>query len=213
MRPITRSAAVVMSAFTILAMTALPAAAKTDKQVAKAASITAKDVGRGWTAKKQAADKPSGISECSVKEAADKRALKYKFESPDFQQGDARVSNSVYVFPKVKDAQAYLAAFQDPSTIDCLQLGLEAALADSAGASVTVENLDVTGDPVDDGVGFRATITIPDGAIDATLIFEAVAFRVGRGVTGLTTNNANEALPITPDLATASIKRLKRGLR
>lgn len=213
MRCIARPAAVVVAALAVVGATALPAVAKTDKQIAKAASISAKDLGRGWTATKQDPDSPSEIPECEGTEAADERAEKFEFESPQFDQGDAQVTNSVFVFPSVKDAKAYLAAFQDPITLDCLQLGLEDALPADAGATVDVEELDVTGGPADDGVGFIATVTVPDGASEATLILEAVAFRVGRGVTGMTTTNPDEPLPITAELATASIKRLRKGLK
>jgi hypothetical protein len=42
--------------------------------------------------------------------------------------------------------------------------------------------------------------------------FEAVAFRVGRGVTTLTTQNVSARFPDTASLATTSIERLKTNL-
>lgn len=210
---IRRSTATVVAALLAVGLTALPAAARTDKQIAKSASITKKDVGRGWDTSKHVEDDPSGIPSCADTDAANEDATKYEFNSPDFSQGNSEVTNSVFVFPNVKDAKSYLGAFQDPAAIDCLSAGLEEALADSPDASVSVDELDVSGGPANDGVGFLATVTIPTEGGEATLILEAVAFRVGRGVTGITTQNVDEALPITADLATASIKRLKKGLK
>lgn len=213
MRIVGRSAAVVVTAVALVGALALPAHAKTDKQIAKAASIKASDLPQGWTSGKADPDEDSGIAACEATEAISARSEKYEFESPEFTEGDSLVSNSVYVFETVKQAKEYLETFQEPDTLDCLQEGIDAALAETPGASATVEDLDVSGGPANDGVGYLATITIPDGATDVTLVFEAVAFRVGRGVTGITTNHVGEALPLTPDLATTSIKRLKKGLK
>lgn len=213
MRIVGRSVTVVIAASAMVGALALPAAAKSDRQIAKAASITKSDVGRGWTATEQEPDEPSGIAACEATEEITEASERYEFESPQFEQGDAQVSNSVYVFPTVKQARTYLEAFQQIETLDCLQEGLDAALAETPGVSTEVEELDVSGGPANDGVGFLATITIPDGANEVTLIFEAVAFRVGRGITAITTNNVEEPLPITPDLATSSIKRLRKGLK
>ncbi len=213
MRPIARSATVVLAAFAILGSTALPAAAKTDKQIAKAAAIKASDLGSGWDATKHVDDDPSGIPACEDTDAAKEDASRYEFNSPDFAQGDSEVTNSVYVFPTVKDAKEYLAAFQDAAALDCLQEGLDEALVEAPDATAVVEDFDVSGGPASDGVGFVATITIVDAGTEHTSKFELVAFRVGRGVTGITTENVDEPLPITADLATASIKRLKKGLK
>lgn len=210
---IRRSTATVVAALLVVGLTALPAAAKTDKQIAKAASIKASDLPGDWTAGKGEPDEDSGIPECEATEEASRRAEKYEFESPQFEQGDSQVTNSVYVFETVKQAKQYLAAYQEADTIDCLQLGLDEALAEEPSASAFVEELDVSGGPADDGVGFLGTITIPTEGGEATLIFEAVAFRVGRGVTGITTQNVEEPLPITADLATTSIRRLRKGLK
>lgn len=49
MRIVTRFTAVVVTAFVVLGVVALRAVANADKQVAKSASITAKDLGRGVT--------------------------------------------------------------------------------------------------------------------------------------------------------------------
>ncbi|HEU5301799.1 MAG TPA: hypothetical protein VFW06_06125 [Acidimicrobiia bacterium] len=208
-----RSTATVVAALLAVGLTALPAAAKTDKQIAKAASITVKDLGRGWDTSKHVEDDPSGIPSCADTDAANDDATEYEFNSPDFSQENAEVTNSVFVFPNVKDAKSYLAAFQDPAAVDCVSDLLDEGLADTPDASVSVDELDVSGGPANDGVGFLATVTIPTEEGEATVILEAVAFRVGRGVTGITTQNVDEPLPITADLAIASIKRLKKGLK
>ena len=218
MHLVRRSLAVLTAALFVVGALALPAFAKSDKQVAKAASITVADLGKGWKATKHVDDPPSGIAACADTDAANQRSKKYKFQAPDFEQGGSQVTNSVYVFPNVKAAKAYLAAFQDPSALECLQDGLDQKIENAPGASVDVSEFDVTGGPAQDGVGYEVVLrdSVPNqsGTTDPIVIVaDIVAFRVGRGVTGLTTQNVDEALPITADLATLSIKRLKKGLK
>ncbi len=209
MRRITRSNTVLLAACAVVGMTALPAAAKTDKQIAKAASLKLSDLSGEWTASK-GDDAPNGSAECEAIDDIEARSDKYEFNSPEFATADAYLSNSVYVFPNVKQAKAYLAVFQDPSAGDCLQAGLEEAVADSPGAVVDTGLLDVSGGPADDGVGYQVDVALSDGD---TFVIEAVAFRVGRGVTGITAQNPGGALPETADYATLAIKRLRQGLK
>ena len=209
MRRITRSISVVLAACAVVGTTALPAAAKTDKQIAKAASLKLADLSGDWTASKDA-DLPSGIAECEAIDDIGARSDKYEFNSPDFFATEAFLSNSVYVFPTVKQAKAYLAVFQDPAAGDCLQASLEDAFADSPGAVVDTGALDVSGGPADDGVGYQVDVALSNGD---TFVLEAGAFRVGRGVTGITAQNPGGALPETADYVTLTIKRLRKGLK
>ncbi|MFO7592317.1 MAG: hypothetical protein R6X23_15745 [Acidimicrobiia bacterium] len=206
---IRRSTVVLVTALLAVGAVAGPALAKTDKQIAKAASIKLADLEGDWTAAK-GDDDPSGLPECADIDAIDKRSKKYEFQSPEFSTAESFLSNSVYVFPSVKQAKAYLAVFQDDSAGACLQAGLEEAVADQPGSVVDTGLLDVTGGPADDGVGYQVDVTSPDGEV---LALQAVAFRVGRGVTGITTLNLGASLPETADLAITSIERLRKGLK
>ena len=140
------------------------------------------------------------------------RAERYKAVSPAFgltSDGTqtAQVTNEVYVFPSVKQAKAYLAVYQRPTAQKCLQARLDEAMAGSP-LEATVVPLDVSGSPANDEVGLAATIP---SSLD-TVYYQAVAFRVGRGITALSTQNVAEPFPDTAYLARTGITRLKTNL-
>jgi hypothetical protein len=211
------SAVVMMATITVVAAFATPAFAKTNRQIAKASTLTIDDLsGTGWSQKPHKQDQDSDIPSCRPTNKAKAKAEKGGANSPDFQNTDgATVTNVVYVFPNVKQAAAYLAAYKLPTALECLQQGLDQKLKSEPGVTATVEDLDVTGGPVDDGVGFQGMIsgapTAQTGVTDTYL--QAVAFRVGRAVTGFTTTNPGEAYPNTVDLVTAQVAQLKKNLK
>jgi hypothetical protein len=111
------------------------------------------------------------------------------------------------VFPTVKQAKAYLAAFQLPTARKCLQAGLDQATKGSS-VKATVASADLSTPPVDGEVGLAAILT---SSLE-TVYYEAFAFRVGRGVTTVTTQNIGIRLPHTASLAATGIKRLEKNL-
>jgi hypothetical protein len=127
------------------------------------------------------------------------------------------VTNTVYVFPDVKQAKAYLAAFKLPTALECIQQGLDQNLKSKPGATATVKDLQVTGAPrpIDDGVGFQGLIsgvpTAQTGVTDTAV--QAVAFRVGRAVTGFTTTNPGQPFPDTVTLVKTGAARLGKNLK
>jgi len=185
-----------------------------DKQIARSAALRQRDLGPGWTSTKHTEEPPPDIPACEGTNRASDAAEKYEYRAPDFEQGDSKVTNVVFVFPTVKQAKAYLRAYQRPEALTCFEQGLATVAQDEPGVRFTVEELDVSGGPADDGVGYRADLraSAPDGST-ATFVFQAVAFRVGRGVTAITTQNPDVAFPDTADLALTSIKRLRKGLK
>jgi hypothetical protein len=196
---------------------AAPAFAETNKQIAKASTLTIDDLsGTGWSGKPHKQDPDSKVPACKPTNKAKAAARKGGTNSPDFKNVDGTtVTNVVYVFPSVKQASAYLAAFKLPSALECLQQGLDDTLKSQSGASATVEALDVTGGPVDDEIGFQGVIagveTAQPNVTDTYL--QAVAFRVGRAVTGFTTTNPGEAYPDTVTLIETQVARLKKNLK
>ena len=215
-----RSTAIVaVAVIALVGATAGPAFAASDKQIAKASTLKASDLsGSGWTATPHEESKDSTIPACAPTNKAGNAAKKYGAHSPDFSNSNgAEITNSVFVFPTVKQAKAYLAAYQLPTTLECLQQGLDQTL-EGTGATATVTELDVSGAPkgtFDDGVGYQAVLTgIPadqGGGVD--VYFEAVAFRTGRAVTGFTTNNPGANYPETAQLVLKDIARLKKNLK
>lgn len=191
---------------------ASPAYARSDKQIARASTLRVSDFPAGWTTSRHTESSPSKLPVCRATAAVEKRGRPYKAASPDFgvRGGDTQttlVTNVVYVFPSVKQAKAYLAAFQLPTAQQCLQARLDQATKGSS-VTATVTALDITGSPADDEVGLAATVP---SSVD-TVYFQAVAFRVGRGITAFTTQNVAAPFPDTATLATTGIERLKTNL-
>jgi hypothetical protein len=214
------TAVVAVAAIALVGAIAAPAFAASNKQIAKASTLKASDLsGTDWTATPhEEEDADSTIPACAPTDKARNAAEKYGAHSPDFSNSDGtEITNTVYVFPTVKQAKAYLAAYQLPTALECLQQELDQSL-EGSGATATVTELDVSGAPkgtFDDGVGYEAVLTgIPtDQGARADIYFEAVAFRTGRAVTGFTTNNPGTTYPETSTLVLDNLKRLKKNLK
>lgn len=211
----------VLVAVVVLALGALsaPAFAKTDKQIAKASTLRVTDLtGTGWSGSPHKEDPPSKLPSCAPTNKVDAAGKQYSAHSPDFDNATAgtTITNTVYVYPTVKQAKTYLAAFKLPTALECLQQGLDENVQDTPGASAEVGTIDVSGGPFNDGVGFAGVVRgVPGGANGATqdIYLQAVAFRVGRAVTGFTTTNPGEAYPDTEQVVVKQIKRLKQNLK
>ena len=209
-----------VSAIALVGAFAAPAFAASNKQIAKASTLKASDLSEtGWTATPHTEDPPSKLPACAPTNKVERVGKKFSAHSPDFKNSDTggQITNTVYVFPSVKLAKAYLAAFRLPTAQECLQQGLDQNL-EGSGATATVSALDVSGAPpgtFDEGVGFQGLVTgVPaDQGGGADVYFEAVAFRVGRAITGLTATNPGAAYPGSADLVFTSIARLKKNLK
>jgi hypothetical protein len=198
---------------------ATPAFAASDKQIAKASTLKISDLsGVGWTSTPHTDNPDSELPACAPTNKANHAAEKYGAHAPDFANSDgAEITNAVYVFPTVKQAKAYLAAFKFPTAQECLQQGLDQQF-EGSGVTATVSELDVSGAPkgtLDEGVGYQGVITgvPPDENGGADIHLEAVAFRTGRAVTGITTTNLGAVYPDTVKLVLTDIARLKKNLK
>jgi len=209
-----------VSAIALVGAFAAPAFAASNKQIAKASTLKASDLSEtGWTATPHTEDPPSKLPACAPTNKVEQAGKKFSAHSPDFKNSDTsgQITNTVYVFPTVKLAKAYLAAFRLPTAQECLQQGLDQKL-EGSGATATVSALDVSGAPrgtFDEGVGFQGVITgVPaDQGGGADVYFEAVAFRLGRAVTGVTATNPGAAYPRTANLVITDVARLKKHLK
>jgi hypothetical protein len=219
-RPAVAAAVLVTALTAALAApaSAAPAARKrSDTAIAEQGVLRLSDFPAGWQQSRHKDSRPSGIAACKATEGANAKAKRYRAQSPDFSKGDTTVAgNTVYVFPKVAQATAYLKPYQAAAAQACLRQAGQKALKKSAGATVQVQALDLSsaiqGSAFDDAVGYVVLLTIP-GQPDATKLFVVpIAIRIGRSVTMFTTENAGEPLPETDSLLTASLTRLARAL-
>ena len=214
------TALVAVSVIALVGAIAAPAFAASNRQIAKASTLKVSDLSEtGWKANPHTEDPPSKIPACAPTNKVEQAGKKYSAHSPDFENSatGAQITNTVYVFPSVAQAKAYLAAFKLPTALECLQQSLDQEL-EGSGATGTVTALDVSGAPqgtFDDGLGFQAIITgVPaDQGGGADVYIEAVAFRTGRAVTGFTTTNPGSNYPDTAKLVLADVARLKKNLK
>ena len=213
------AALVMMATIALVGSVATPAFAASDKQIAKASTLKVSDLsGTAWTSTPHKESPDVKLPACAPTNKADKAAAKQgSAHSPDFSDsGGTQIRNTVYVFPSVKDAKAYLAAFRLPTALECLQQGADQSLQGS-GETAKISDLAVGGapKPIAEGVGFQGVITgVPASQNNgADVYLQAVAFRVGRAVTGLTTMNINKSYPETEKLVLKSVARLAKNLK
>ena len=213
------TALVAVSVIALVGAIAAPAFAASNQQIAKASTLKVSDLsGTDWTATPHKKSPDSTLPSCAPTNRVNNAARKNGAHSPDFaNSAGAQITNTVYVFPSVTQAKAYLAAFKLPTAQECLQQSLDQKL-EGSGATGTVTALEVSGAPkgtFDDGVGYQAVLTgLPaDQGGGADVYFEAVAFRTGRAVSGFTTTNPGANYPDTPKFVLADLARLKKNLK
>ena len=155
---------------------------KPDKAIAQAGLLTIADFPAGWTQQPAAKSKPSKLKSCKTIEAVSSSSQRYEEKSPDFVQGDARVSNAVFVFPNVKKAKAYLAPFQRSGKV-CLQDSVRKALPEATVAVTSVDTAPIIQSGIDDAVEFVARLDEPNqGGATQTFADIEVALRSGRTI-------------------------------
>ena len=207
---------------TLLAATSLafglsaPAIARTpgasSKAIAASAFLKAGDFPSeaGWAVGKPPSSNPPSGPSCGLINRVLTKYKKYRFHSPRFTNGNASATDTVYVFPSVKDAKRYLAAFKNADAKKCLLQDAQAAV--DSKTTVRITDIDTSGIG-DDGVGFAVQVTSPNaqGGTDI-LAIDAPGYRVGRVFVGFTFQSLDEPLDIQTQLVRASINRLKRAL-
>jgi hypothetical protein len=198
----------------VLVALAAPAAAgesKGDKAILKAGVITKNDVPSGWTSKKPSSDNSSfkGTAECkNIKRAVDNAKKKIpRARSREFQDptalGGASAESTVYAFKNANAATTFLANYEAPQALTCL----ERTFTNSQGASTVSPVTDLQG-VGDQAVGYEATTTIPVGGQQATLVVDFVIVRVGRAVLGFGFANRGERIPNGPTIVQAVVSRV-----
>ncbi len=210
-----RAVRALVAASVALALTvgvsSVASAKRSDKAAAEKALLTKADLpngGEGWSREKP---DPAGRVTASSK--------RYRAQGPTFARktraGHRRVNDIAYVFPNVRAARSYLAPFLADDGIECFRKTLLEQLERGTvrGTKVLVQSVEKPPGLGDSSVGYAlpATLTNPDGS-EQTVYFDAIAVRVGRGVTGLTFQSPSKSFPDERAVVEAAMKRLERVL-
>ncbi len=228
-----RAVRALVAASVALALTvgvsSVASAKRSDKAAAEKALLTKADLpngGEGWSREKPdpAADREAdrirkGIFECFDIRRVTASSKRYRAQGPTFARktraGHRRVNDIAYVFPNVRAARSYLAPFLADDGIECFRKTLLEQLERGTvrGTKVLVQSVEKPPGLGDSSVGYAlpATLTNPDGR-EQTIYFDAIAVRVGRGVTGLTFQSPSESFPDERAVVEAAMKRLERVL-
>jgi hypothetical protein len=218
----------VMSLALGLVVGAAPAsmAQKGDKAIAKQALLKVSDLpSTGWESSKRtesnAADKlRKEIFECFSAQRVIDRAKRYRVLGPNIKRrantGTQQVSETVYVFPTVKDARSYMVPFIEDDGITCFRKLLLEQLKSATpdGTEILVQSQNRAPELGNSSIHYEfiATLTEPDGTGTSKAYFDAVAVQVGRGVGGLSFQSANVPFPEIDAVSATAAKRLKKTL-
>lgn len=200
-------------------LVAAPAGAgeQDDQAIADAAVLELSDLPEGWESEpSDDLGEESGVEECRrldrVNQAAIEQAYSETplFSDPDDPEGRTTIEGAVFVFPKVKGAERYLAAYKADSATDCFQEIGDQQVEDYPSSEVGTADLQV--DAGDDAVGLRLEIegTDEEGVTDA-VVLDFVIVRLGRAVVSLGAQ-AGEEPPSLDDPMTTVLERLEREL-
>ena len=180
----------------LVAALALPAGAASaakasDQAILTAGVITKPDVPKSWTSSKQS-DVNSAYKAapaCAPILAATNVARKFPHKNSLVftDKSNAQLTNAqdqVYALKTAASASAYLAAFQDPAGLPCLQ-GLIQNAGTSTGAQTQVNNLGPLTNLQNLGnqaVGYEGMLTLTAQNQTLNLVIDEIVVRVGRSV-------------------------------
>jgi len=207
MNRLVRSTVLVAFAATVLVLGAAPAGAATDKQIAKAGVITAKDLPSSWKSTPTDPDSgkalevlAAGFPQCV--DYLDSRAQLKKGVNADSRQFTSRddedVSNESWVFTSAAAARSAFEAMGASSNANCLttlfQKAFEQQIAadpSSAGRVTSIraeiQESNSVPDAGDDQLGYIGSVqfTLNDGSAQQ-LLLGYFAIRTSRGIIGHT---------------------------
>ena len=194
-----------------------------NSQIAKAGVLVSADLPAGYVQKKHdtSSDKAtqktaSKIAECKKLAAFFQTVKKYKqAKSPDFDQADTTISNTVTPFPSASKARSAMGTYTAAGLPACFGKLLAKVVA-SQGAQVTADIKQVGGvDVGDQAVAYEGPVDIAakDGST-ARLGFGTLAVRVGRVVDVYTYSHAAETDVSTTleNAVQSSLTRLQQAL-
>jgi hypothetical protein len=219
-------------ALALVALTAGPAAAATssDQQLAKAGVLQLSDFPSGW---KQGARSPASdaqvdaqaakIASCRPFRAFTAENRKHpRAKSPDFDFGQASVTNTVSVFPSTAKAVAAMTTFRDDKLPTCLrelfnavftkQLHKDKTVAKQLASITTDVGLAKDVSIGDDAVVYQGTVDVKlkDGTTQ-TVGLGFLTVRVGTALSGYSyTSDTDISAALQPAIVT-SVSRLQRA--
>ena len=116
----------------------------------------------------------------------DPRGAESEFGNDDESQN---VASFVTFAENEKAATAALAVLRQPAFSGCFENALRTGLDEEVGSDANITRVTVaplpSGDLGDESIAYRATVDLTAGSESATLVFDLVFIRGGRGVAGL----------------------------
>jgi hypothetical protein len=225
-----RRLALVLAAAALAVALAAPTAgaAPSDRKLARAGVLAQSDFPAGWTASTRAKTPNSVLAAAAAEIVSCKPFLAYskasrknpRVKSPNFDQGQSSVSNSVSVYPSTAKAESAMATFSDSRMSDCLQKLFnsvyERQLEKDEKHATQVTSVTTSIAPVpdvrlgDQAVAYQGTVDVglKDGTTETIGIGFASA-RVGKAVSGFSwTSDTDISATLQPAIVT-SVSRLQ----
>jgi hypothetical protein len=225
---VTRRTVVIVVALVVLGALAVPAGAATDADVAKAGVLVLTDFPSGWTQSPRAKSSDAAldaaaakVKSCAPFSAFTKANRKNpRAESPNFDEQQSNVTNSVSIYPSTARAVAAMHTFSDRRLPSCLRTLFTSTFREELTrkqdvarrlASVRTTIKVVPGVEIgDEAVAYQGAVEVAlkDGT-SQTIGLGVVAARVGDAVTGYSwTADADISAALQPAIVT-SVGRLQ----
>jgi hypothetical protein len=204
------------------------AAATTDKQLARAGVLVLSDFPAGWTTSARAKTPDAELDAAATKIATCKPFIAFgkankmnpRAKSPNFDQSQSNVTNTVSVYPSDTKAESAIRTFSDQRMPDCLQKLFNTVYEQQlrkdpkTKAQVTSATTSIGAVPDvrigDEAVAYQGTVDV--GLKDGTTQTIGIGFaatRVGKAVAGFSwTSDTDISATLQPAIVT-SVKRLQ----
>lgn len=188
----------------VLAATAMPGAAASDRATTKKIPLVKRDVPKGWKAEPadQAESNPqasAALARCvGVPDPTSQRTARW--EGTKFEKGDLEFDTSAVAYENTRAIKQAMAAFSSPRSAECLQQSLVQELTPTLAAdNVTMSNVQVQQLEVpklgDQRVGVVVTATLSSGDERRDLFIVTVLMRKGRFGADFTAQTFDEIFP------------------
>jgi hypothetical protein len=198
---------------------AAPAGAgqRDDQRIADAAVPRLSDLPEGWESEpSDDLGEDTGIDECRRVDRVNEAALEQAYAEtplyfdPDDPAGKTTIEGAVYVFPKVKGAKRFFAAYEADSARDCFQEIGKQVVDEYASSEVGTADLQVSAG--DDAVGYRLDLEGTDeNDVTDAIVLDFVIVRLGRAVVSLGAQ-AEEEPPSLDDVIDTMLDSLEEDL-
>ena len=152
----------VLAPLCAVTLMAAPAGAgeQDDQRIADAAVPRLSDLPEGWESEpSDDLGEETGIDDCRRIDGVNQAALEQAyaetplFSDPDDPEGKTTIEGAVFVFPKVKGAKRYFAAYEADSARGCFQEIGKEVVDDYPSSEVGTADLQVSVGDADDAVG------------------------------------------------------------